>query len=741
MNRTKINRGGARKFIRRRIEANGSNSRAGGGARSLRRPKKEVESTVDLRARARAKAARPREAELELIATQTPFMFTRCSRDMRYRYVSRAYAEMLGCTPEEIAGRSIVKFMGKKGLATIRPYVERVLSGETVTYEANVPFRNRQQYYLRGIYVPEKNEQGQVMGWIGSLIDITEQKRGEQALAQAARQERALYEFVQRQHEAKTLREIYAAALDAILAALRCDRASILLFDAEAVMRFVDWRGLSARYRKAVEGHSPWKTDAKDPQPICIADVDLANLPKHLKSVIKAEGIYAVAFIPLVVERKLIGKFMTYYNAPHDFTDKEITLALSIAHQLALGVNRKRTDEALRESEEHLHAIINQSNAGIASCDLNGRFLFANQRFREMLGYTDSELAAKTIFTITHPDDVHVTRGRFREMVQTRQPIEIDKRYIRKDGSLIWVNVCDTPVFDAAGKPVSAVAVAIDITRRKQAEAALQKSKQVLEELVQQRTKALRIANMELQREINRRKGLEGEILEISDREQQRLGQELHDGLCQHLTAVAFMARSVALRLKNHRVIEVSDIEKIAQLVNDAATDTRNLSRALHRMDVDAAGLVDALQDLVDREIWKIPCRLEVKPSFHIADDHAAAHLYRIAREAVINANKHAHAREIVVKLERSRQGIALRVIDDGVGCSNEPNVKHGLGTHIMNYRARLIGGRLEIDSPKGGGTRVCCYLPHGPLPSRKKANARPRRFSAKVTKALASLI
>src|SRR5262249_19425973 len=161
-----------------------------------------------------------------------------------------------------------------------------------------------------------------------------------------------------------------------------------------------------------------------------------------------------------------------------------------------------------------------------------------------------------------------------------------------------------------------------------------------------------------------RRKGLEGEILSVSDREQQRLGQELHDGLCQHLTAVAFMARSVALRLKNHRVIEVSDIEKIAQLVNDAATNTRDLSRALHRLDVDSAGLVNALQDLVDREIWRTPCRLEVDASFHIQDDTTAAHLYRIAREAVINANKHAHAREIVVKLQRSGQGMVLRVTD-----------------------------------------------------------------------------
>ena len=226
-----------------------------------------------------------------------------------------------------------------------------------------------------------------------------------------------------------------------------------------------------------------------------------------------------------------------------------------------------------------------------------------------------------------------------------------------------------------------------------------------------------------MKNEIARRQGLEGEILSVSDREQQRLGQELHDGLCQHLTAVAFMSSSIAMRLKNHRVIEVGDIEKIAQLVNDAATDTRNLSRALHRLDVDAAGLVNALQDLVDREIWRTPCRLEVKPSFRIEDDAAAAHLYRIAREAVINANKHAQAREIIVKLQGSRREMVLHVFDDGVGLSDERKLKQGLGLHIMNYRAQLAGGRLEIDSQKNRGTRVSCYLHGRASPSRNAKN------------------
>lgn len=267
------------------------------------------------------------------------------------------------------------------------------------------------------------------------------------------------------------------------------------------------------------------------------------------------------------------------------------------------------------------------------------------------------------------------------------------------------------------------------------AEAALQKSKKLLKERVRQRTHELHMANKELEGEIARRKGLEGEILEISDREQQRLGQELHDGLCQHLTAVAFMARSVALRLKNHRVIEVNDIEKIAQLVNDAATDTRNLSRALHRVDIDAAGFSTALQDLVDREIWKTPCRLEIKQSFHIDDDVVASNLYRIAREAVINANKHAQAREIVVALAGSREATVLTVTDNGVGLPNTLNSARGLGFHIMKYRARAIGGRLEIERPKKGGTRVACYLPNKALQSQRKKTRGPGCFLRKSQK------
>ena len=536
--------------------------------------------------------------------------------------------------------------------------------------------------------------------------NVTARKRAEQ-------QQRVLYQFAQLQNVATGVGELREASLNAIFSAMGCDRASILLLDTGKVMRFVGWRGLSEKYRKAVEGHSPWKPDAKDPKPIWINDVDRADIPKPLKSTIRSEGIRAAAFIPLVRSGKLIGKFMAYYDAPHVFTDSELKLATTIATQLAQAIEHKRDEEALRESEARLRATVEQATAGVARCLPDGRITFANRTLCQMLGYTESELIGKTFLEVTHQDDIKKTMRLFRHVNHRAEPFTVEKRYIRKDGSVVWADVSASAVSEPHGTVQSLVAVIVDITERKKVEEALQRSNEALEELVTQRTKALSVANTELKSEIERRKGLEGEILSVSDREQQRLGQELHDGLCQHLTAVAFMARSIAVRLRNHRAVDADAIEKVADLVNKAAIDGRNLSRALHRADVDAAGLVNALQDLVDREIWRTPCKLEVKPSFRMDDDTAAAHLFRIAREAVINANKHANARQIIIRLERARQETVLRVIDDGIGFPKELRPQQGLGYHIMNYRSQLMGGRLEIEAPDNGGTRVSCYLPN----------------------------
>ncbi len=222
----------------------------------------------------------------------------------------------------------------------------------------------------------------------------------------------------------------------------------------------------------------------------------------------------------------------------------------------------------------------------------------------------------------------------------------------------------------------------------------------------------LHAANNELENEIARRKGLEGQILEISDREQERLAQELHDGLCQQLTAIGFLARATALSLKNHRVVQTDDLEKIAKLINASVMDAHNIARDLHKEEIDAAGFLPALQHLVDRQIWRTSCQLDLRTEVNIEDDNVASELYRILREALINANKHARATQIVLEVRRLKNHFVFSVSDNGVGFSRKPKAGCGLGFHIMQYRAQSIGARLEFESLKKGGARVACYLP-----------------------------
>jgi PAS domain S-box-containing protein len=371
---------------------------------------------------------------------------------------------------------------------------------------------------------------------------------------------------------------------------------------------------------------------------------------------------------------------------------------------------RKQAHNALRESEELYRAFVNQTAVGMIRTDLKGRLVFANKRFCEIIGFTESELIGKNIRDLIPDEYVAMTMKLFRRLLVRGTPYHQEKRYLRKDGSLVWVKVSASPLRDSNGKMQGTVAVIRDIGERKEAQAELERAKQFLEERVRDRTSELVAANEELRNEISRRKGLEGEILEISDREQQQLGRELHDGICQHLTAVAFMAHSVAARLKNHRVIEIEDIEKIGQLIQEGANDARDIARSLHSLDVDSVEFMPALRDLVSRKIWRTPCRLEVEASLDVSD-HAASQLFRIVREAIINANKHARARVITVKVAESRDETVVSISDDGVGIRGNRRKKGGMGFHIMNYRAQSIGARLEIRAIRPHGTRVSCYL------------------------------
>ena len=322
---------------------------------AMRRAQFRAETETQQR-RIKEEALRAKQSELQDVINSTPFMLTRCSRDLRYLFVSQTYAANIGRKPEEVAGKLIREVMGEAGFAVISPYIEQVRRGERVEYERDVDFIGRGWRKLHVIYTPDRNSAGEVIGWFASITDLTEREQAKGALRQSAQQQEAMYRFASDLQQTKTSVEIYDAAVEAIIGGLACDRASILLFDNQNVMRFVASRGLSEGYRRNVEGHSPWTPETRTPQPITIENVETADLGEPLKTTILNEGIRACAFIPLISNGRVIGKFMSYFNQPHVFGAAKLETGVTLARQLTFAIDRQRAEEKLRESDRQTTA-------------------------------------------------------------------------------------------------------------------------------------------------------------------------------------------------------------------------------------------------------------------------------------------------------------------------------------------------------------------------------------------------
>jgi signal transduction histidine kinase len=223
---------------------------------------------------------------------------------------------------------------------------------------------------------------------------------------------------------------------------------------------------------------------------------------------------------------------------------------------------------------------------------------------------------------------------------------------------------------------------------------------------------AERAAN--LTAEIAARQRLEHELLQISEREQQRVGHDIHDSLCQHLTGTALAAQVHAETLKSDQSPSANSAFKLVRLVEDSIFLARNLARSLSAVELKNNGLTVALSDFASStsELFKISCRFECRHPFPMDNINTASHLYRIAQEAVSNSIKHGEAKNIVIELENSIGEKLLRITDDGIGLTSDHMNGGGMGLKIMAYRSELIGARMDIRRNNGGGTVVTCLLP-----------------------------
>ena len=208
---------------------------------------------------------------------------------------------------------------------------------------------------------------------------------------------------------------------------------------------------------------------------------------------------------------------------------------------------------------------------------------------------------------------------------------------------------------------------------------------------------------------------LEHEIIGISERERERIGQDLHDGICQSLAALSCSAASLKGDLDQHGLAaEAKVADRLTDALREVIVQTRNLARGLVPVQMDESGLASALEELAGStsRLHGIRCTYESSGSPVIHDNAAAMHLYRIAQEAINNATKHGKATQVAISFAVDDGSTTLRIADNGLGLSKTRSEGDGMGLGLMHYRARLTGGQLNIEEPAEGGTVICCEVP-----------------------------
>ncbi len=496
--------------------------------------------------------------------------------------------------------------------------------------------------------------------------------------------------------------------------------------------------------------------------------------------------------------------------------------ALAAIIEINCDITRQKIAEReMRARERDFRTFFELNGVGNVLADANtGLFLTVNQMFCDITGYSREELSALSAYQLTHPEDrERDTAGWQESLARGDAHYTIEKRYLRKDGSVTWVSVTSSIIRDDAGNPLYAAGVIIDITARHEALAEIAEAREKLERRVQDRTSALRrisetfetltnaspaavIAldsarcveiwnpesehlfalrkeevvgrrlldlplkwnspdqldallempgndhvNLHLQTGDGRRldvavwsapypgpagaeagrvllvldetekKFLERALLEAGEREQRRIGQELHDGLCQQLLGAAFGAQALFKELDRDASPSAERAGDLARLINDSVVHARNLARGINPIEIDPAGLMSALQELVERTPTGARIELRCEKPVLVQSTEVALHVFRIAHEAITNALRHAGATRILIRLTEDVGNVILQVSDNGTESTatggSAAAGDAGVGVGIMKYRAQAIRGDLAIETITGSGTTVTCTFPN----------------------------
>ncbi len=241
---------------------------------------------------------------------------------------------------------------------------------------------------------------------------------------------------------------------------------------------------------------------------------------------------------------------------------------------------------------------------------------------------------------------------------------------------------------------------------------ALNHSKNEMEKRVEERTVELLNSNQALQAEMIERKRVEKEILEIAQTEQRRFGSQLHDGLCQDLTGIMMVVKSLTQKMEREKHLDVDDLKKISDLLNGALSQARDTARGLYPGELEGNSLMYMLEELTaNRNLSGVSCRFYCPEPILISENDIATHFYKIAQEGIANAVKHGKAQVVEVSFIRNNGNIVLAVKDEGTGFMDDPKNSNGIGLKIMKNRAHIMGASFQVGPNVPHGVILTCSL------------------------------
>lgn len=584
------------------------------------------------------------EERFRSIIENAPFGYYRVDLRGLFEYVNTEWQRMFGLSREDVIGRHFSITQSGEGRRQTEDQVGKVLAGETVRGEFGMRRKDGMMIY-QTYYSQPLYHRGEIVGAEGFLNDISERKSAEMALR---RSRRLLSQII--------------------------EGSPIPTFVIDEEHRITHWN----RACEILTGYSSddmigtrrqWEPFYREERPT-LADIIISALQEpeavrrhegeYRKSPVLEEAAEGERFFAALGSR---GKWLSFTAALLRDAEGNISGAIETLQDVT---ERKRAEDEKIRAYTELEQIFNSTPVGMRVIDRNYSVLHLNRRFMEMFDL-DSRHFARSGQADWDREIIEADRVLMNRILADERYVEYEIRTAVNEDEAVFI-VHASPYFSKDGNVIGVIENFTNITEMR---------------------------------------SLQNGIMRIAEIERQRIGQDLHDGLGQNLTAVTFLIEALKEKTAERFKVGIPDIENIESMIRDAIVQTRSLSRMLSPVEMEKNGLRSALDEMASstEKIFHVSCKIYQDGNFFVSDNQAATHLFYIAREAVTNSIKHGKAASIHIHLVAGSELLRIVIQDDGVGAQEKKNT--GLGLRIMRYRAGIIGAEFQAGNREGGGFEV----------------------------------